>query len=138
MKRVAAYICISISFMVCAIMIYPDSVLSYEKKTMTMTELYESGNQPFIKVDITIGTKEELLLFRDYIEKKRDTGGITFSLINDIYWSDYEFKYDKQSDRMGVYKNNVLEVVYGWELNEDREFFVVKEYKDFETREHSC
>lgn len=143
MKRVAAYICISISFMVCAIMIYPDSVLSDEKKTMTMTELYGNWEQASTDVEITIETKEELCLFRDYVKARRDTSGITFSLINDIYWSDYEFRYDKQSDRMGVYKNNVLEVVYGWELSKVNEyhggeqFYVTKEYKDFVTEEEN-
>lgn len=91
MKKVITIFCISMSFILCGIMVNKNFSLSDEVNTMTMTELYESGASSAKDMVITIESKEE-----------RKTDGSTFCLTKDIYWSDYEFRYNEKSDRKDI------------------------------------
>lgn len=137
MKKIIALFCIGISFIICGIMTCTNSALSEEKKVMTMTELYESGAESARDTIITIESKEEMMLFNKYLNEGKDTRKATFRLIKDIYWSDYRFRYDKESDRIGVYKGDNLEVVYKWEMCKEGEIPKAKEYKDYQTEEEN-
>ena len=137
MKKIMVIICFSISFILCGILVNTNSALSDEKQTMTMTEFYESGAESAKNMIITIGSKEELMLFNTYLREGKDTDRGTFRLTSDIYWSDYRFRYDRASDRIGVYKGESLEVVYKWEIDKKENTLKAREYKDFVTEEEN-
>ena len=79
-----------------------------EENVITMTEFYESGATVARNKVITIESKEELKLLRTYVDEGKSTNLGTFRLIQDIYWSNFEFEWDEASKRVGIYENGEM------------------------------
>lgn len=75
-------------------------------KTICMTEVYNEGNYG-VGVSagdvVTIASKEELVMFRKYVEAGNPTQSITFCQAADIVMSNYTFEYNPKNERVGFY-----------------------------------
>ncbi len=105
-RKIAIFLVISMIFN--GIMQYMTWDISAEETVITMTEFYESEETVARDKVITISSKEELKLFRTYVEEGNSTSGGTFRLTQDIYWSEYEFEYHEETDRIGIYLEEEL------------------------------
>lgn len=80
-------------------------------KILSMTELYTKGNvgSGLAAGDVvTIGSKEELEMFREYVDSNNSMQYVTFRQTADIVMSDYTFQYDETSGRTGFYLEGEL------------------------------
>lgn len=82
-----------------------------ESKVVSMTELSAKGNWESglaAGAIVTIESKEELELFRQYVDSGNSLEYVTFRQTADIVMSDYTFQYDEKSSRTGFYLEGEL------------------------------
>lgn len=80
-------------------------------ETISMTEVYNQGNYGVSVSDVdavTIASKEELEMFRQYVEAGNSTESVTFQQIANITMSEYTFQYDEVNQRAGFYIDTTL------------------------------
>ena len=132
-KGIALWLIFSV--LTAGILQHPLTAYLTAKSSVTMTQLYrgevifESG------LTVTLDSKEELCMLRDYVTMGGKTNGATFRLVQDIIWSDYEFEYHDQSQRIGIYRAHVLEAAvdpYAEEIT------YYKDYTSTEPIDYEC
>ena len=96
---------------------FPEYLFVYAEETttksITMTEFYENESLDSSILEdtiVTINSLEELNLFRSCCAQNGGlrTWGITFQQTKDISYSDVQFVYKRQDNRIGIYRGEAL------------------------------
>ncbi|MCD7826016.1 MAG: hypothetical protein LUH14_08655 [Clostridiaceae bacterium] len=110
--------------LVCGMLPVPGKTVQ-AASAISMTAFYNDGAYGIGYLEakagkqVTISSKEEMEMFFACLKEEERTSGISFLQTEDITFGEYEFVYDEESERIGIYADNALAAA----VSEEGEFY---------------